>query len=198
MVCVDAMNCYATTYTKFFSFMTFVVLSYPSIFNVQARRFWPQGRDGGVWMRRKKEGPRAPLSGSATFRPRARIIQTIGRDLITNEVIAIQELIKNAYDADATEVILTFRGPLSPGEGEISIADNGDGMRLEVIRGAWMEPATISKVRRVLTRSGRRVTGEKRIGPFAPPRTPQVLYLPPAPPATTEPILSPFDCRLFP
>lgn len=46
--------------------------------------------------------------GSAVFRPRARIIQTIGRDLISNELIAIQELIKNAYDADATTVKLIF------------------------------------------------------------------------------------------
>lgn len=177
--------------------MTFVVLSYPSIFNVHARRFWPPARDGGVLMRRKKEGPRAPLSGSATFRPRARIIQTIGRDLITNEVIAIQELIKNAYDADATEVILTFRGPLSPGEGEISIADNGDGMRLEVIRGAWMEPATISKVSRVLTRSGRRVTGEKGIGRFAAARIAQVLEMTSVPRESTERILVRFDWGRF-
>ena len=53
--------------------------------------------------------PEVLREGSAVFRPRARIIQTIGRDLISNELIAIQELIKNAYDADATTVKLVFR-----------------------------------------------------------------------------------------
>ena len=38
------------------------------------------------------------------FQPRARIIKLLGDELITNEVIAIVELVKNSYDADATFV----------------------------------------------------------------------------------------------
>jgi hypothetical protein len=42
--------------------------------------------------------------GSDTLRPRARIIRAIGEDLISNETIALVELIKNSYDADAHKV----------------------------------------------------------------------------------------------
>src|SRR5713101_1444949 len=96
----------------------------------------------------KRKGTALPRRGTAAFRPRARIIQTLGRDLISNEVIAIQELVKNAYDADATRVTITFEEPLTPGNGAIVIADNGDGMNLATILTAWMEPATISKLRK--------------------------------------------------
>lgn len=113
--------------------------------------------------------------GSATFRPRARIIRTLGRDLITNEVIALQELIKNSYDADAKHVTITFQEPLTPGEGAVVVADDGDGMTLETVRKAWMEPATISKVTQKKSRKGRRVTGEKGIGRFAAARVARVL-----------------------
>ncbi len=115
--------------------------------------------------------------GSATFRPRARIIRTLGRDLITNEIVALQELVKNAYDADATGVTLTFEEPLEAGAGFIEVADNGDGMTLETIRTAWMEPATVAKVESPQTRTGRRVTGEKGIGRFASARVARILDL---------------------
>ena len=72
--------------------------------------------------------------GSSAFRPRARIIQTIGRDLISNETIALQEMIKNAYDADASKVTITFEEPLTQGSGAIIIVDDGDGMTLKTVR----------------------------------------------------------------
>lgn len=115
--------------------------------------------------------------GSVKFRPRARIIRTLGHDLITNEVIALQELIKNAYDADAKHVIITFEEPLVPSQGAITITDDGDGMTLETIRAAWMEPATVSKVTRKKSRTGRRMTGEKGIGRFAAARVASALEM---------------------
>jgi hypothetical protein len=105
--------------------------------------------------------------GSATLRPRARIIRTIGRDLISNEVVSLVELIKNAYDADATNVRIVFEEPLQPSQGGIVIEDDGVGMSLAVIKKAWFEPATISKTKNTHTPSGRRVTGEKGVGRFA-------------------------------
>lgn len=113
--------------------------------------------------------------GSAALRPRARIIRTIGRDLISNEVVALVELIKNAYDADSTHVRITFEEPLQPSQGGILIEDDGVGMTLEVIERAWFEPATISKTNTTLTPSGRRVTGEKGIGRFAAARVAQTM-----------------------
>lgn len=115
--------------------------------------------------------------GSATLRPRARIIRTIGRDLISNEVVSLVELIKNAYDADATSVRIAFEEPLRPSQGGILIDDDGVGMSLAVIKKAWFEPATISKTKSTHTPSGRRVTGEKGIGRFAAARVAQAMEM---------------------
>lgn len=150
-------------------------------------------------IRRKRTGRRSAAirRGSATFRPRARIIQTLGRDLITNETIAIQELIKNAYDADASRVTITFEEPLTPGHGAIVIVDNGDGMTLDTIRKAWMEPATVSKLRKTRTRKGRRVTGEKGIGRFAAARVARTLEMSTVPCGKREQITVRFDWGAF-
>lgn len=113
--------------------------------------------------------------GSAMLRPRARIVRTIGRDLISNEVVALVELIKNAYDADANNVRIVFEEPLQPSQGGILIEDDGFGMSLDVIKKAWFEPATISKAEDTRTISGRRMTGEKGIGRFAAARVAQAM-----------------------
>lgn len=102
------------------------------------------------------------------LRPRARIMKTLGSELISNDAVAVIELVKNAYDAEASRVLIKFAGPLLPGQGRIEIFDDGFGMTLDVVRGAWMEPATPGK--RQKTSSGsrdRRVLGEKGIGRFA-------------------------------
>ncbi len=119
--------------------------------------------------------PKAVRRGSATLRPRARIVRTIGRDLISNEVVALVELIKNAYDADARKVRIVFEEPLEPSRGGILIEDDGVGMSLGIIKKAWFEPATISKTRDTTTAEGRRVTGEKGIGRFAAARVAQAM-----------------------
>jgi len=116
-------------------------------------------------------------SGSKVFRPRARIIRTIGRDLISNEIVAMVELIKNAYDADASKVEITFEEPLEPNEGKIFLRDDGTGMNRETILDSWFEPATISKMGRTRTKKGRRVTGEKGIGRFAAARIAQAMEM---------------------
>lgn len=102
------------------------------------------------------------------FRPRARIIRTIGDQLISGPEAAVIELVKNSYDADATSVTLKFFPPLQPGQGRITVQDNGHGMTLSDIQDKWMEPATTSKVgsRRSPGR-GRVMMGYKGIGRFA-------------------------------
>lgn len=137
-------------------------------------------------------------SGAQAFRPRARIIRTLGRELISNEIIAMQELIKNAYDADATVCLITFVPPLEPGHGEIIIEDDGEGMSLHTLQSAWMEPATLSKVRR--THSGRlkrRVTGEKGIGRFASARIASILELTSVSSETQRRVTARFDWGAF-
>ncbi len=109
----------------------------------------------------------------------------------------MQELIKNSYDADATKVTITFEEPLVPGGGAVTIADNGDGMTLDIIQGAWMEPATVSKLRKKRTRRKRRVTGEKGIGRFAAARIAHVLEMTTVPKQKRERISVRFDWGAF-
>lgn len=95
-------------------------------------------------------------------------MKTLGSELISNDAVAVIELVKNSYDAEANRVLIKFVGPLLPGKGRIEIFDDGFGMTLDVVRGTWMEPATPSKRQNTSSGSkGRRVLGEKGIGRFA-------------------------------
>lgn len=114
---------------------------------------------------------------SSIFRPRARIMKTLGEELISSDSVAIIELVKNAYDADASEVLIKFIGPLVIGHGAIQVYDNGCGMSLSTVQNAWMQPATDSKLSKKTSRSGRRMLGEKGIGRFAASRLSSMLEL---------------------
>jgi signal transduction histidine kinase len=107
-------------------------------------------------------------SGEATLRPRARIMRTLGDELISSEMVAVIELVKNAYDADATRVLVRLREPLEEGEGGIDVVDDGHGMTIDTVLGAYLEPATSYRKDHVRSEElGRAVTGEKGIGRFA-------------------------------
>ena len=101
------------------------------------------------------------------FRPRARIIRTIGDRLISGPEAAIIELVKNGHDADASFVRVSFEPPLIEGEGQIVIEDDGHGMTFADIENKWMEPATTDKVDRIKSVGGRKLLGSKGIGRFA-------------------------------
>jgi signal transduction histidine kinase len=115
------------------------------------------------------------VSEKVAFKAHARLLTMLGEQLIKNERIALVELVKNAYDADATRVTVDFRGfgaDFSVRSGSaIAITDNGTGMTEEVVRTAWMNPATpskaITKARTPKTPLGRVLQGEKGIGRFA-------------------------------
>lgn len=106
-------------------------------------------------------------SGTATFRPRARLIRLLGDELISDEVMAVVELVKNSYDADASEVIVAIDS--EPGS-RIEVRDNGTGMDLDTLLHSWLEPATDHKRRhgrKQRTPLGRYPLGEKGVGRFA-------------------------------
>lgn len=112
------------------------------------------------------------------LRPRARILRTLGDELISSETVAVIELVKNAYDADATRVLVRFKPPLEPHGGAIEILDNGHGMSLDVVKSDWMEPATLTKRRRNRsTLRNRRMLGEKGVGRFAASRLADYMLL---------------------
>ncbi len=108
------------------------------------------------------------MSDKLKFQPKARIIRTIGDQLISGPEAAVIELVKNSFDADASFVRIKFYPPLVAGEGRIEVSDNGHGMTLDDIRLKWMEPATSSKTKQRKSRSGKRsMMGSKGIGRFA-------------------------------
>ena len=114
------------------------------------------------------QSPAITETGVAAFSPRARLLKLIGADLISDEIVAITELVKNAHDADATFVAIQFVG-VADGAGEIFIRDDGHGMDLDTLLTRWMQPAGSSKGRHGLhhTPRGRRMLGEKGVGRFA-------------------------------
>lgn len=109
-----------------------------------------------------------PKTGSIAFQPRARLLKLIGEELISDEVVALAELVKNSHDADAASVTVTFKGVTGPG-GLMEVRDDGSGMDVATLLGRWMEPAASTKVGkgRQITPKGRRVLGEKGVGRFA-------------------------------
>lgn len=112
------------------------------------------------------------------MRPRARVMRILGRELISSEIVAIVELVKNAYDADAKRVLIRFEGDLAnPSEARLDVADNGHGMRVETVLSDWLEPATPGKKKVTLSEGGRRVLGEKGVGRFASSRLGETLTL---------------------
>ncbi len=105
---------------------------------------------------------------SGALRPRARLLRAFGEELISSEKVAVTELVKNAYDADASLVLVRFVPPLEEGGGAIEVVDDGHGMALETIKDTWMEPGTTFRKQRTHSEGrGRRVLGEKGIGRFA-------------------------------
>ncbi|ORE89770.1 ATP-binding protein [Aurantimonas sp. 22II-16-19i] len=110
------------------------------------------------------------------FKPYARLLTMLGDQLIRNEQVALAELIKNSYDADASWVKVSFNDfdeNFRPGPAaSIVIEDDGLGMSSELIRNHWVNPATPvkrlgKKSNQRTTPSGRIIQGEKGIGRFA-------------------------------
>ena len=90
----------------------------------------------------------------------------LGRENISSAVTGLLELVKNAYDADATHVEIILK-QASTGRGQIIISDDGVGMELEDLRDKWMVISTDDKQRSPLTQKARTKVGEKGIGRLA-------------------------------
>src|SRR3989339_324108 len=108
----------------------------------------------------------------ANFKPRARLLLELGNQLIRNENIAIFELSKNSYDADATSVRIELENIDSEKTGRIVMEDNGSGMDLDIIKNVWLEPGTDYREKQIKDgwrspRFGRLPLGQKGIGRFA-------------------------------
>lgn len=103
------------------------------------------------------------------IRARSHLLQLLGEELIGDDRLAIFELVKNGYDADANEVEITV-DVAGTGRGSIVVQDSGTGMTLDDITGKWLELATDSRRRdrSVRTKRFRRMAlGEKGVGRIA-------------------------------
>jgi len=107
------------------------------------------------------------MKGTYKFRPSARLIRTIGDDIIKDMYAAVIELIKNAYDADGINAELKFIDLINPKKAKIIIKDDGHGMNYKTVVKKWMVPATGDKLTRRKSPGGRYLQGRKGIGRFA-------------------------------
>lgn len=82
--------------------------------------------------------------------------RVLGRELITDDEVAIFELVKNSFDAGADNVQLYFGGDI------IVIADNGSGMSYEDLTGKWLFVAYSSKRSERSADDFRNVAAERR------------------------------------
>lgn len=90
------------------------------------------------------------------------LFRELGERLVGKAHIALAELIKNSYDADATKVEIEF------GKDFIEVRDNGHGMTFEEFRRFWMRVGSPHKQKFGLSRKLKRpVTGSKGVGRLA-------------------------------
>ncbi len=96
------------------------------------------------------------------FTVEAALLRELGERLVGAPHIALAELLKNAYDADATKVVVRLA------EDSIQVIDNGHGMNFQEFKSFWMRVGTTHKQDQRISRGfGRPMTGSKGVGRLA-------------------------------
>ena len=90
------------------------------------------------------------------------LLRELGERLVGKPHIVLAELVKNSYDADATQVTIKF----TPNEGRIEIIDDGHGMSVDEFKNFWMRIGTTHKKEKQ-SKKGRLMTGSKGVGRLA-------------------------------
>lgn len=100
------------------------------------------------------------------FRVSSSIKSIIGRDLITNDFVAIFELVKNSVDAGAKNVLIyfDFENDIEP---RIFIVDDGKGMSFEDIQKKWLFLGYSAKREGTEDESAKIYAGNKGVGRFS-------------------------------
>lgn len=90
------------------------------------------------------------------------LLSELGERLVAKPHIALAELVKNSYDADANKVIIRF------GLDRIEVIDNGHGMDFDEFKDFWMRIGTPHKQEKRVSRNLKRaMTGSKGVGRLA-------------------------------
>src|ERR1043165_1931101 len=93
------------------------------------------------------------------FKADSALLRELGERLVGKPYIALAELIKNAYDADATRCVINLTRE------RIEVSDDGHGMTEKEFLDYWMTVGTRHKQHSDRSRTlGRRVTGSKGVG----------------------------------
>ena len=93
----------------------------------------------------------------------AELLRELGERLVGKPHIALAELVKNSYDADASKVTITFL----PHKNYIEISDDGHGMSIDEFKNFWMRIGTTHKKEKQSRDLGRVMTGSKGVGRLA-------------------------------
>lgn len=103
-----------------------------------------------------------PDSRKAYFQVNAALLEELGERLVSKPEVALAELVKNGYDADAKICELTLT------EDEIRVADDGHGMTEDVFLRNWMVISSQNKGKERFSRIyGRSMAGSKGVGRFS-------------------------------
>ena len=107
----------------------------------------------------------------------AGIVNRLGKELVGRHETAVSELVKNAYDADALEVKLTFENAWQEG-GTLYIEDDGVGMNRAQLINGFMRLSSADKIHNPISTKFKRVrAGKKGIGRFATQRLGEILTI---------------------
>ncbi|WP_372520854.1 sensor histidine kinase [Candidatus Ruminimicrobiellum ovillum] len=124
------------------------------------------------------------MGQNLVIKPYARLLTMLGEQLIKDESVALIELIKNSYDADAEKVNVIFKDFVKEdnndnfilqktNKSQIILEDSGTGMTKDILLNHWLNPATPIKKeikknkKQSKTEKGRIIQGEKGIGRFS-------------------------------
>jgi signal transduction histidine kinase len=94
------------------------------------------------------------------------LLKELGERLVGKPHVALAELVKNSYDADASKATIKF----ALEEDRIEVRDDGHGMNFDGFRDFWMRIGTTHKVeaeKRESRELGRTMTGSKGVGRLA-------------------------------
>ena len=103
---------------------------------------------------------------SARLRFSTEIVKRLGEELNPSLDKGVLELVKNAYDADATECRVQVQSSDEAG-GVVVVTDNGVGMTVDDIENGWLVLGRSTKTQRRRTRLGRIPAGSKGLGRLA-------------------------------
>src|SRR5258708_5458180 len=103
-----------------------------------------------------------------TFSVDTHLFRELGELLVGRDSTALVELIKNSYDADATEVVVHGSHLSDPERGAITVTDDGHGMSRAAFESGFLRIASrMKETIRESPRYKRRYTGAKGVGRLA-------------------------------